>query len=316
MSESLHALVCWHHGFEPNTIEEHQKVIDTTGHVWWGKFKEVRYHTGVQHLDPVGEGPLDPEHFYQTICQQIERSIETRLYVCNPDPAFFSLHVGLIEALIKSDSGDHPFGVQAYSNIPTYYFDTPARDRLNFGCTYWFKLVDRMYPLHAGHLQQLTDCSESDKPHPLTFSIPCFYPLPIVDASHTQLFQHSSDIDISETIIPRKPMSRDASINLTNLHKFASGSEHHRPKGAPKFLDRLVEFEYLVAFRFLAEYSATVGGAWIKEVNEEGDLVCVYSSDRTLKFLIKTSARGYAEGQWIAREMIGRGLFDWDESYS
>ncbi len=296
MERGQHIFVCWDHRYCPETIEQHREILEREGSVLWGKFRDQRFRQYRKDLEPVDDGPLgDRAEFLETINSQLNQGIETHLYVCDPDPAVFSLHIAQLTSIFYSPDGEPPGGVDVYHLIPQYYFEDSSKTRLAFGGSYWFQIQGDLVPLDAAYLWRITDLSESNNPRQLRFSISNFYPMPVSVSGEGLRFTHEDDITVNLDWPPRPPSkTRDKIPRLTKKWQ-----EDHVPRGTSDLLKSISQCEYIVSFRYLSAFDPTEEGYWFKEVTETGDIICIFSSDWSIKFRIETTAECRAEGYWI-----------------
>ncbi len=296
MERTQHIFVCWDHRYCPETIEQHREIIRREGSVFWGKFTEQRFRQFKKDLEPIDDGPLGSRaEFLETIISQLNQGIETHLYVCDPDPALFSLHVALLTNINYSPDGEPPGGVEAYHLIPQYYFEDSSKSQLAFGGSYWFQIQNDLVPLDASYLWQLTDLSEENNTRQLRFSIANFYPMPVAVSDESMRFKVDGDPTSNSDWPPRPPKRiRDKAPRLSKKWRV-----DHVPKSTRDLLNQILKSDYITGIRYLSAFDPIGEGWWFKEITDSGDIVCIYSSDWSVKFLIENTAECRAEGFWI-----------------
>jgi hypothetical protein len=303
---ATHIFLCWDYSYEPDTIKAHREILLSDKSVLWGKFAQQRYKTWDRDLELM-EGPLEEKagDFAGRINNQIEQGIETRLYVCNPDPVTFSLHVAKLSRVDYTGEADLP-GSNWCELLPSYYFKdgVKAPANLGFNCSYWFRLEGDFLTLNVDELYQLTDVSITDYHHKVNFSIPNFYPMPVRSSFAGNYFR-VQDLNQPAIIQYQQPDSRSKKpVNK----KLSFNEEHHMPKGGNAFMQKLASSEWIDGFQHLNGYQVDKGvkgkNYRFTEIDDKGDLTFVYTEGWTEKFKAITTAENRAEGQWIHDQLI------------
>lgn len=191
-SEPVHILLCYsgRYSDDPSdfdeTINEHNRVAEETGYVWWGKFQ----------TDAEAFAENEP-YWLADLKKQKIMGIPTLLFLCNPKPSNFLTHVGRIDdftfGLFGATPNDHNWRV----HVPRYYFEENQDQKenetaLKFQCRYWFKIMKTngdacLKPINPAQFERLVDVSDTDVPHTLSFARSNFFPMPVKIDSDSSL---------------------------------------------------------------------------------------------------------------------------------
>jgi hypothetical protein len=163
---SIHLVVKWNakESFEPGTIPAHAKVLSADpspeSFVWWGKISKTG-RRGITGSD------------IKILQQQINRGVETHLYLYCPDSPSPTLHVGRLSWVQNQRPKEQ-------ERIPTYY------SKLAYRIPFWFKLTD-IRLLSKEHLENLA-LRSGDRYDEVATN---FYPLVVNERNSLSLFDYT-----------------------------------------------------------------------------------------------------------------------------
>jgi len=200
--KDFHFFLCYRRKYGSRgdgVISSHQRVIDDTGFVWWGKFFKKRLETGeYQALERFGES-VEPQAspkvvptITKTVRERIKKGDPVYLYLCDPNLPEIEVYVcNVIDLYYGREElpyGGRPDqGRPTCAYIPQYCFHkreghcesceavNPTKCEPGFLCNWWFK-VNRIKEIDDIEIEfkNLINCFSKDH---IDFSIPILYPL-------------------------------------------------------------------------------------------------------------------------------------------